>query len=255
MIEVGHLFGCLPGQLRRELVSEFSELSTSYIEGKWRASGLNAGRFCEVIYSVIKGHSDNKYPEKTTKPSDFIGKCKALESDNKLPHAFRLLIPRILATLYEIRNHRNISHVGGAVDPSFMDASLVMANAKWLMAELVREFHDLTEDMAQSIVDNLSQYTPPAVWSDSKVRRVLDTKLSFDEKILALLVSAGGQADRDELFLWLDQGSKKYFNERIAKLHTSRQLEAKAFGGALKLLPPGLARANEIFTAKLGRLA
>ena len=154
---------------------------------------------------------------------------------------------RILGALFEARNHRNISHVGGGVDPSFMDASLVVAGANWVMAEFIREMHSLPASSAQSIVDTLSQYSPPAVWADDKVKRVLDTSLTYDERVIVLLASAGGEAKKDDVFQWLDHGTKHYFAKRISGLHQSRQLEAKAYGEKLKLLPPGTTRSAAIF--------
>jgi hypothetical protein len=249
-MEVSQLFPEFPIKLRGELISEFSELVKSFNEGKWRASGLNAGRFCEICYDVIKGHAEGVYPDSTNKPSGLIGKCKALESDVRLPDGLRFIAPRVLTVLFEVRNNRNISHVGGAVDPSFMDASLVLANAKWLMAEFIREFHNMPEAVAQTVVDNISQYAPPAVWADDKVRRVLDNSLVYDEKVVVLLASAGGSAERRDVFRWIDYGTLHYFSKRVAGLHAKREIEAKAYGDTLKLLPPGSQRAAQIFSSK-----
>ena len=43
----------------------------------------------------------------------------------------------MIVALYEIRNDRGVGHTGGDVDPNHMDASMVLAGAKWLVAELV----------------------------------------------------------------------------------------------------------------------
>jgi hypothetical protein len=122
-----------------------------------------------------------------------------------------------------------------------MDANFVMGNVKWILAEFVREFHSVSEKIAQSTVDSISQYASPAVWTDTEVRRVLNTSLGLDERILLLLASAGSRASRDDLFRWLDQGVKSTFNKRIAELHKRRWLEAKAYGRDIQILPPGAA--------------
>lgn len=243
------LFEALPEMLRNELVNEFDELTSNFSQSRWRASGLNAGRFCEIVYCVLKGHAAGEYPEKTEKPSDFPGACRQLETLTTLPRSFRFIIPRILSSLYEVRNQRNIGHVGGAVDPSFMDASFVAANAKWILAELIRHFHSVSEKVAQSTVDSISQYSSPVVWSDTEVRRVLATGLTLDEKILLLLSSAGGRANRDSLFQWLDHKTRSTFNKRIADLHARRLIEAKAYGRDIQLLPPGAASVAQIGSA------
>lgn len=233
------LFPSLPASLVQELFDEFDEIQANYYEGKWRASGLNAGRFCEVCFSIIANSGSENYPAKASKPKDFIGSCKKLESSGDISHGIRMIGSRVLTTLYEIRNNRNVSHTGSAVNPSFMDSSLAVANAKWLLAELIREFHKCSSSEAQSIVDNISQYASPLVWSDNHVRRVLRNDMTFDEKLLILLASSGGEASRDKLFDWLDTGTRKYFNSRVKKLHDERFIEAKGYGDRLRILPPG----------------
>ena len=246
MMDSERLLPTLPPKLRKELLDEFQELMDNFYQGRWRASGLNAGRFCEVAYCVIKGRSLDQYPDHTTKPSDFRAACKALENLSSLPRSFRYIIPQVLTSLFEVRNNRNIGHVGGEVDPSFMDGSFVVANAKWILAEFIREYHSVSESKAQSFVNALSQYVSPLVWSDENVRRVLDTAMVLEDKILVLLASAGGRASRTEVFRWLDQGSRSTFNRRIMDLHARRFLEAKAYGSDLLLLPAGIARAGTV---------
>src|SRR5256885_11004586 len=50
-----------------------------------------------------------------------------------------------------------ICHVGGDVDPSHMDAVVVLSMANWIMAELVRVFHGLKGADAQQVVDTLDR--------------------------------------------------------------------------------------------------
>lgn len=249
-MEAEGLFGELPPILRNELLNEFNELSSNFTQGRWRASGLNAGRFCEIAYCVVEGKASGVYPASTQKPNDFPGSCRQLEMKTTLPRGFRFIVTRILCALFEVRNDRNIGHVGGAVDPSFMDASFVMANVKWVLAEFIREFHAVSEKTAQSTVDSISQYTTPAVWSGTDVRRVLNNGLSLDERIILLVASAGGRTTRDELFVWLDHGVKSTFNRRLAELHKRRMIETKAYGRDVQLLPPGAALVAHLGTSE-----
>jgi hypothetical protein len=236
------LLPSLPPILRQELFSEFQELNCNFIEGRWRASGLNAGRFCEIVYCVLAGLSEGSFPPSATKPPNFSDACIRLESSPSLPKSFRTIMLPVLRSVYQVRNSRDIGHVGSDVDPSFMDGSLVVANAKWMMAEIIRHSHQLPSAIAQSVVDSISQYAAPYVWSDAEVRRVLRPSLTADLKILLLLSSSGGRAARADLFSWLDELSKSTFNRRVAALHSTRCIEAKAFGSTLQILPPGVER-------------
>lgn len=236
----------IPKDIRRELLAEFQGVVGGFSEGRWRSSALDAGRFCEVCYTVLLGMIHGTYAEKSSKPNDFRGSCRKLENEITLPKSFRFILLPILIGLYEIRNTRNVGHVDKDIDPSFMDGSLVVAQVRWVLAELVRHFHSLPSATAQGVVDALSQYSSPVVWSDTAVRRVLRTDLALDLKLLLLLSAAGGSATRTELFDWLDEGSKRTFDRRVASLHDARQVEAKAFGSTIRMLPPGNARLLEI---------
>ena len=81
----------------------------------------------------------------SVRPSNFVEACRRLESNSGGPRSFKILIPRLLPLLYEIRNNRNVGHVGGDVDPNHMDATTVLAIVAWVMAELVRVTRPLWE--------------------------------------------------------------------------------------------------------------
>ena len=191
-IALVNAFGALPATLRNELLDEYNEISSHFLEGKWKPSELSGGRFCEVVYSVVKGELDGSLPANASKPSDFPGACKKLESHSNRTHAathsLRILIPRVLPGVYDIRNNRNVGHVGGEVDANHMDASYVLATAKWVMAELVRIFHGLTVSQAQDVVEALTDKVVPAIWKmPTGDVRVLNRSLSMRERTLLLL--------------------------------------------------------------------
>jgi hypothetical protein len=93
----------------------------------------------------------------------------------------------MLPALYDVRNNRNVGHVGGDVDPNHMDAVAVLSMSNWIMGELVRVFHNLATAEAQQLADALVEVRLPAVWAgDDGVKRVLETSLKLHEQILLL---------------------------------------------------------------------
>ena len=120
--------------------------------------------------------------------------CKNLEAADqaRFPRSVRVHIPRVLVSLYEIRNNRGVGHVGGDVNPNHMDATLVMESAKWILAELIRVFHDINTQEATEIVDALIDRTIPVIWEVGEVRRVLKTGLPMKLQTLLLLYSIPG---------------------------------------------------------------
>src|SRR5579859_6539892 len=116
--------GSVPPGLRGPLLAAFNEIMRNFRENRWEPSELNGGKLCEVVYSILRGHVDGKMPSKPSKPKNMVDACKALEAADsaKFPRSVRVQIPRMLMSLYEIRNNRGVGHVGGDVDPNHMDS-------------------------------------------------------------------------------------------------------------------------------------
>src|SRR5690348_5088511 len=115
--------GGLPSGLREELLGEFAKIVGNYAEGRWEPTELDGGRFAEAAYSVCEGLASGSMPLHAHKPKDMVGACRALEKAKNAPRSVRILIPRMLMALYEVRNNRGVGHVGGDVDSNHMDAT------------------------------------------------------------------------------------------------------------------------------------
>src|SRR4051794_20994835 len=141
MLSATDAFSTLSPGLRTALVSEYSSILQNFTEQRWTPSELSGGKFCEIVYTILDGFSKKSYAARPAKPRNFVEACKKLESNAGVPRSFQILIPRLLPPLYEIRNNRNVGHVGGDVDPSFLDSSAVLSITSWVMVELVRVLH------------------------------------------------------------------------------------------------------------------
>lgn len=234
----------LPETLRNELLTEFEHIRTAFHGRKWSPAELSGGRFCEIVYSVLKGHAAGTYPARAAKPPNFLAACQALERETNLPRSFRILIPRLLPALYEVRNNRGVGHVGGDVDPNFMDSSLVLSVANWVVSELVRELSGVAAEEAQEIVSRLNANKSPAVWVSSRSRRVLNHRLKLNEQLLLLIGSNEEPVSIDDLVAW-SESSKSYVKRVLAAMHESRLVEFSS-DGSVELLPPGITQVDEI---------
>src|SRR5207248_3344311 len=102
------LLSPLPAGLRQPLLNCFNEVRANFLESRWEPSELNGGKFCEVAYTIIKGALDGQYPSAPSKPRNLAEACRAIEqtptTTMRGDRSLRVLIPRILVALYEIRN-------------------------------------------------------------------------------------------------------------------------------------------------------
>lgn len=219
-------FDAIPQGLRDPLLSAFNEIVRNFREGRWEPSELNGGKLCEVIYTIIRGVADEKFAGKPSKPKNMVDACIALESATDLPRALRIQVPRLLIALYEVRNNRGVGHVGGDVDPNHMDAVLVLSMAKWLMAELVRVFHDVETREATEAVESLTEKTVPLVWRVAGRTRVLNPSLSMREKMFVVLFAANGPVSERDLIEAVEHSNAAVFRRDVLRpAHREKYVE------------------------------
>src|ERR1700680_202538 len=99
----------IPDGLRDALFNTYEQIGKNFVEHRWEPSELNGGKFCEVVYTVVAGYIAGKFPAKPAKPKNIVDSCKDLEAEPSDPgragdRSVRVLIPRVLPILYEIRN-------------------------------------------------------------------------------------------------------------------------------------------------------
>jgi hypothetical protein len=217
----------LPETLRSELLGAYNEIVEQYRRGKWEPSELNGGKLCEVVHTVLRGYVDDSYPRRSTKPRNMVAACDAFaNAPGSFPRSVKIGIPRMLVALYEIRNNRSVGHVGGDVDPNHMDSAVVVAMAKWVLAELVRLFHDVEVPEATAVVEALTAREVPLVWESGQVKRVLDPRMSVRNATLLLLYHTGREEPVLNLLSWTEYGNaSRYRSEVLRYLHRARLVE------------------------------
>jgi hypothetical protein len=183
-----------------------------------------------------------------------VAACRALEQTP--PNAtrvgdrsLRILIPRVLLPLYEIRNNRGVGHVGGDVDPNFLDATAVFGMTSWVLAELIRVFHNVTTKDAQQTVDALIERKHPLVWQVEGIKRVLDHSMDKGNQSLVLLYSESSWLDEKELFSWVEYSTLTMFRNRILlPYHKQRLLEYDTSQRRVRISPRGVLEVEQLLS-------
>jgi len=252
MLDASKAFSSLTVGLRSALLAEYNSILQNFTEQRWTPAELSGGKFCEIVYTILDGFARKSYPAAPTKPKNFLDACKKLESNVAVPRSFQILIPRLLPPLYEIRNNRNVGHVGGDVDPNFMDSSTVLSMASWVMAELVRVLHSVSVEEAQAVVNSLSERRVPLIWESGGIKRVLNPNLPLRDQILVLLASCPGKAEVAQIREWTEAKNLAHFKKTLRMLHKARMVEVSGNATCAELLPPGSVAALRIVTAHIG---
>lgn len=189
---------------------------------------------------------DGSFATVPSKPQNMVMACRALEAQLTDPgrigdRSLRVLIPRLLPFLYEIRNNRNVGHVGGEVNPNHADAEAVLGMANWIMAELVRIFHNVPLVEAQAAVDSLVERRHALIWQFEGAKRVLNTKMSKKDQTLALLYSESDWIEVERLRDWVEYSSLSGFKSNVLiPQHKERLLEFDSVRSRVKITPRGI---------------
>lgn len=241
----------VPSGLRDPLFKSYQEIVTNFAEHRWEPSELNGGKFCEVVYTIVKGALSGTFPSAPSKPQNFVDACRALETVATLTsrvgdHSLRILIPRLLLPLYDIRSNRGVGHAGADVDPNFMDATAVYAMASWTLADLVRIFHGVSTKEAQETVDALVERKVGLVWEVEDIRRVLDPKMKKVDQTLVLLYSRPSWVLEQELFQWVEYSDANMFRKQVLLvLHKKRLIEYDAGQHRARISPLGSKKVDD----------
>lgn len=210
----------------------------NFSEHRWGPSEMSGGLFSEIIYTILHGFAVGSFPLSPSKPKDFVSACRTLENFSQVPRSFQILIPRMLPALYEIRNNRGVGHVGGDVDPNAMDASAVLSISSWIMAELIRVFHNTSTTQAQNAVDALTERPSPLVWAGDGTKRILDPTITLKTQVILLLASSVDPISFEIILEWTQYKNKTYLRKLLTEMEKARQIY-RTKEGTMQLLPPG----------------
>jgi hypothetical protein len=243
----------LPAGLREDLLDEFAKILKNYSEGRWEPAELNGGKFAEAAYAVCRGYVDGSYRARAKKPREMLRACQALEQvpAADAPRSIRIQIPRMLVALYDIRNNRNVGHVGGDVDPNHMDATSVLQMAKWVVAELIRVLHQMPIEDAAELVEALVERETPLVWKIGDKKRVLEPGMRIRDKTLLLLHSTPGEVAESDIRSWVEaKNSTEYRRDILGRLHTEKLVEYDAATRTVIISPTGVRYVEEELIGK-----
>lgn len=207
-----------PDELVEEVLESYVEAKRRFHLGDHRPQAVEGGRFSEGVFRMLQQATTGKYAALGKSLPTVDRLLTTLENVSGEPDSIRLHIPRTLKLIYDIRNKRDAAHLSDGIDPNLQDATLVVGNMDWVLAELVRLYHDVSADAAQTIIENLVTKEVPAV-QEIAGHPVILKDLQAREQALLLLYRAGAQgATLDELAAWLRTNRKDHLKARLLKL-------------------------------------
>jgi hypothetical protein len=224
------------------LFSAYTEIESNYALGKWKASELDAGHFVEAARRMLESKLFGTHTAVGTGLPNLTDREMLRYENGTGDDAFRVLIPRVLRSVYGIRSKRGIAHVG-AVSPNEMDATLILYSTKWVLAEFIRQTSGMSVPDTQMVVDTIIERRLSVLWKRNGLTRVLP-KLETREQILVLLYDENDQS-MGKLQNAIEYKNITNFRKILKRLHDARLIE---FAGdeTCTISPKGIVAAEEI---------
>lgn len=193
-----------PDKLVDELLSAYQDAKHNFFLGGLRLSAVEGGRFCEAAMRMLEYATTNKF----TDLGRMIASDKLIEALSNYPKAqfpesIRVHIPRAIRVVYDIRNKRDAAHLADDIDPNLQDASLVVSNLDWILAEFIRLYHKVSANEAAKIIDGIVTRKVPVIEDFDGFLKVLNPSLKVSGYILVLLYERGSAVTFSELEKWV----------------------------------------------------
>lgn len=229
----------IPREIATKLLDEYQHIKQQFFLGKFQPSELNGARFAECVLRLVEYLDTGSYTL-FGKPIDSEKIIRRVDNSTQLQDTIRFFVPRLTRVILDVRNKRDVAHVGGEVNPNYSDALFVVQATDWILTELVRHFYNSSVDEAQRIVANINEVRIPIVAEIDGFVRVQNTTLDAREKTLVVLYHKQPTKVKDtQLAAWI-----KYKNPSRFKAAILEKLDAEALihyeAGLCSLLPKGM---------------
>ena len=211
--------GGLPQEPVDQLVAAFSEARRNHCLGGHRLAEVEGGRFCEAAYRILEHIVDGSCTPLGARLD--VGKLTQRfvnQAIGSVSDSVRLHIPRVLRVIYDIRNSRDAAHLGDGIDPNIQDSSLVISCLNWVMAELVRLYHNIDADATAALIDQLVERTVPVIQDFDGVPRVLRDLPAGDTCLLLLYQHGSKTMHVDELRAAVRSKMRGHLNRTLQRL-------------------------------------
>ncbi|WP_163768344.1 hypothetical protein [Mycolicibacterium parafortuitum] len=192
-----------------DLLDAYTEAKRRFHLDDLRPSAVEGGRFSEAAFRILQWQTTGAFTPLGATLTKVPTLVNQLENQTHAPDSVRFHIPRTLRAIYDIRNKRNIAHLADGIDPNRQDATFIIHSMDWVLAELVRLYHSVTADVAQTLIEDLVAKEIPAMQMFDGFPVFLKD-MSQPDQVMTLLYWRGATgASRPELLDWMSAKSAK----------------------------------------------
>lgn len=223
----------LNAKVAEDVVDTFLKMVADYRKGDVDACLTATGRFVDHTLRAIEFVRTGSTPSEIKSVAQTV---TDIRKDNSLSDELRYLIPGIASAIYDIRSKRGVVHVK-EIDPRNIDAALCVTNASWIIAELLRLYHDQDEKKIAEVMQTLMRRQVPLI-EQLGPDAAVTTVVSADLEVLLLLrtVLPGGLTRKE---LGVSARCSAVDVTRATQKLSERRFILKTSDGVFRLTGPG----------------
>lgn len=176
-----------------QLISEFNSLENRFILRDWEPATLDGGQFAEAAARILY-HQDSG----TLNHNKGVGSCLDYieDANNSRTHSYperksAIHTSRVIRSVYKFRSDRGAVHINPNYSANHLDSTLVLANCKWVLSEILRIFLTADRQLVVSLIRDIVEFDLPVIGDYDGVLMVQRTDCNTDEEILILLHYCG----------------------------------------------------------------
>ncbi len=240
----------LPNDVVTAIMQNYVNALGEYRKENWQYFGNEIGQFVECTRRLIEFIVQGTFTPLINKLPIFNEKILTQWAcaSSAIDEAYRIIIPRVLFSMYCIRNKRGMVHKNH-IDPNRMDATILLYNSKWVLSEFVRLNSTFSFEETYELVNSIMNKEINFIWNIGSATRILDTKMSCADKILCLLYLEDKQTE-SSLFNSIEYSNLSTFRNVLQRLHSARMIEytktKSSFSSICTISPLGEQRAEEL---------
>jgi hypothetical protein len=211
-----------PEEIITNMLMEYKHIKKSFFLGEYRPAELTGARFAECVLRLLEFINTGNYtPFGTQVNSENV--INRISNNAALANTIRSFVPKLTRIILDVRNKRDVAHVGGEVSPNLSDSIFIVHSVDWILTEIVRHYHSCSINDASKIVTALNEIQIPIIDEISGFKKVLNSNLKTSDKSLVILYSEmPNSLSEEKLQKWVEYKNKTHFKAKILKpLHTS----------------------------------
>jgi hypothetical protein len=238
-------------------LTHFTTAVNDFGQGDWEDSIAKTGKFVEAILKAVATHCQVPFESGRKFKADAVMNALGQLAYGSYDDSLRLLIPRACRVIYDIASNRGARHDPDEIDPNSMDANVVMPVSAWILAEAIRYAQKGAVDASQArdLVESLVEKKYPVVEEvEGRIYLHAKNKSAVDVGLVILARRHPRRLSRDDLIAAIKRNGFTLANAKVAASRVAKFVDDNGTG-QLRLLAPGLKRAEEIIigASKVGK--